>query len=441
MSSNPIVGHQSGIYRRFLQIFLLQCLLGVVAIASFVAYVDPEGEIERNWKILQGALQDGHEYHRMAEFKEAKPSAFVIGTSRSGYLPAQSSCAAAGQKDIFNFNLEGPSMVDIRNAIARSLAIGGVAKVVLGLDFFPFNKNYRSPERVRVGFASRPTRFMHGLKGLALAFVDIDQIRKAIRKSKRKISAASISKAPARDDFAKPLKPKKSHPRPAGAAKTNPFHTRFRQMEKHILQLWFPNGTAFALSDRFFRNSNQLDAFEDILEMVSANGVRLYLYLSPVHARLLTAVHFSGLWDEYEEWKSSLVYIVEAHLRQFPNTQIEGPWDFNAFNSVTTEAVPRAPKGEMMYYYEGSHFSRTTGGMILDQLFGCYDAGQVNGVRVDGYAAVVNGEGLQSRLRDMRQGLDAYLKSNERDVAEVRETVRRYFGFVPVEASLSTPEQ
>ena len=120
---------------------------------------------------------------------------------------------------------------------------------------------------------------------------------------------------------------------------------------------------------------NTLEVFRGMVRFAYANGVDLKVFINPVHARLIIALHEVGLWPIYEDWKRGLVQVMakEAEIRGVPQFPL---WDFSGFNSVTTEPVP--PEGDvttkMRWFWEPAHYKKEAGDLILDRILGYRDS-------------------------------------------------------------------
>jgi hypothetical protein len=95
-----------------------------------------------------------------------------------------------------------------------------------------------------------------------------------------------------------------------------------------------------------------------ILDTACANGTRVILFSSPMHARHLEAIEQAGRWNEFVAWKRSVLDLVES--KPACNIQL---WDFARHSKVTEEPVPDF--GPMKYYWESSHYRKIVGDAVL----------------------------------------------------------------------------
>jgi hypothetical protein len=116
----------------------------------------------------------------------------------------------------------------------------------------------------------------------------------------------------------------------------------------------------------------QFEAFARVVRYCAARGIRLVIFINPLHAQLLDM----GLADgkTYREWMRELLACVEANSRG----AVVQPevWDFCGFNAITTESFPQpgSAENQMRYFWEVSHFRREVGDWMLDTML----AGKTN---------------------------------------------------------------
>jgi hypothetical protein len=166
---------------------------------------------------------------------------------------------------------------------------------------------------------------------------------------------------------------------------------------------------------------NTFEIFENMIRFARQAGIDLRLFIDPVHARMLLAMRYAGLWPPYEEWKRRLVQILaeessESGKPAFPL------WDFSGFNAVTTETVPPAGdlKTPVKWFWEPAHYKRETGDLILDKVFG-YQSSLT--LAPNDFGILLTPENVESVLmKDSEKGED-YLRREAADATLVRNVV------------------
>ena len=123
---------------------------------------------------------------------------------------------------------------------------------------------------------------------------------------------------------------------------------------------------------------NTMDTFRDMVRFVRQSGVDVQFYLEPVHARMLLALQYAGLWPQFEDWKRGIVKVLaeegeESGQSQFP------VWDFSGFNAITSEHLPDVDDKStaLRWFWEAAHYKRETGDLILDRVLDYHAPGRV----------------------------------------------------------------
>jgi hypothetical protein len=166
---------------------------------------------------------------------------------------------------------------------------------------------------------------------------------------------------------------------------------------------------------------NTFETFKDLIRFARQAGIDLRLFIDPVHARLLLAMRYAGLWSLYEEWKRQLVQILAEESRESRNPLFP-LWDFSGFNAVTTETVP--PAGDLetsvKWFWEPAHYKKETGDLILDRVL---DYQSSANVVPNDFGILLTPENIESSLTaDSEKGED-YLRRETADAILVRNVV------------------
>lgn len=115
------------------------------------------------------------------------------------------------------------------------------------------------------------------------------------------------------------------------------------QEEYYVERIWRP-----APLHRYCLTNRIGDEFRQMLEFARQHNVDLRLYIEPMHARMMLAIHDAGLWEQYERWQKYLT--LYAGIYDYPL------WDFSGFNAITTDE---------QWWWEPSHYKRETGDLML----------------------------------------------------------------------------
>ncbi|MBF0623935.1 MAG: hypothetical protein HQL82_03915 [Magnetococcales bacterium] len=113
------------------------------------------------------------------------------------------------------------------------------------------------------------------------------------------------------------------------------------------------------------------DPLEEALARLKPAGVRIVLFVSPIHALHMELMHRRGLYPTFKNWLAGLAHRVHAVDARTPGPHPIVLYDFSGYNSVTTEAFPTGEgtdPGFMRWYWESVHYKVTTGDRILAQV-------------------------------------------------------------------------
>jgi hypothetical protein len=129
-------------------------------------------------------------------------------------------------------------------------------------------------------------------------------------------------------------------------------------------------------------------------------GAHLQVYIAPTQAAWMQAIRQGGLEQAWMQWKRDIV----AASQERPDCGFE-VWDFNTYNPVTTEPLPR-PGGALRYSWDGVHFRTTTGDMILARMqdFGAPQTG----LAVQGFGVRLTPANLEDNLAKDQHDGEAY---------------------------------
>jgi len=168
--------------------------------------------------------------------------------------------------------------------------------------------------------------------------------------------------------------------------------------------------------------SPPLEQIRSLIALAHQRQVKLWLFISPSHARQWETLAALGLWDRWEEWKRRLVKIneeeaVRAHQHAFPL------WDFSGYNSMTTENLPdaNAPNAAMRGYTDSSHYKPNIGNLVLDRLFGL---NMPDRQLPQDFGVKLSSANITPHLAGIRSARMRYRQTHPQDIAEIIELER-----------------
>ncbi|HSV52250.1 MAG TPA: hypothetical protein VLJ57_09055 [Burkholderiaceae bacterium] len=109
-----------------------------------------------------------------------------------------------------------------------------------------------------------------------------------------------------------------------------------------------------------------MPAFRGAIGELCQAGIRVLIYVNPLHAITLENFYRRGFGGELDAWKRQLVRVASEAQEQGCDI---GLFDFSGFNSVTSETVPDVSgRASMRNYWEGSHYRTVVGRQILARM-------------------------------------------------------------------------
>lgn len=160
-------------------------------------------------------------------------------------------------------------------------------------------------------------------------------------------------------------------------------------------------------------SSARLKNLENVLNLSRQHGISVNLVIYPYHARLLETIRLTGHWQDFENWKRTLVQIVENASISSPPFSVK-LWDFSGFDRYSTESIP--PQGDRktvtQWYWEAGHFKSELGDKILDRILG---SSQANG----SWGFLLTSATVDAHIAAIQIQEEAYRKSHSDEVNEL----------------------
>ncbi len=390
--------------KKYLFAYLITTALLLVVTFSFNVIIDPFGvyrlvDIEGVNSVKTGQA------HRVRLAKAGavrafRPSAVVLGNSRAEY-GINPDHPGWSTKPVYNLGISGANIYEILRYFQHANSIQRLSEVLFMLDLNQFDAYWENSidfteKRLAVTVEGTPNELYY-----AFDFVPTTLSLNALAQSISTIWRSSTGRTTTylrngqrdwRDDllFRTVI------------ANFGSYHSLFT-MEEESLFLRKSNGRSSGLHAYSYNETtkvNVFDWFRRIVQISIRDGIELRLVLTPSHGRYFETNRLLGDWALWEEWKRTLVSIVEeeagiAGVEPFPF------WDFSGFNPLTVEPVPPASESgiKMKWYFESSHFTTGMGDMIQDRVFGR----EASGRKVPDYFGVLLTKGnIEDHLAKIR---------------------------------------
>ena len=157
-----------------------------------------------------------------------------------------------------------------------------------------------------------------------------------------------------------------------------------------------------------------LNLLRSLIRDAYQEGITVTLFISPVHAYLLEALAYAGLWPDFEQWKTGLVGMLQEEAKA-AGQQPFALWDFTGYDRYTTDDVPPQGSGEIMLtFWEPSHFRPHLGEKVLERMFIGRDAENRD------FGIKLSAQNIQRHLSNTRQLRKVYQQTHAKEVARIK---------------------
>ena len=316
----------------------------------------------------------------------------ILGSSRAeiGIDPKQTAFAGSV---VYNAALSGANFYEIREVFNFAIEHQKLKRAFIGLDFFGFSDR----RTVTLDFAQSDFNRGAGvgIENWLRYFLSKDILLESLRT----VRANYLGKK-----------------EPYTVEGMNLHFEQMHEVDQRKLFIDVLRTNFFINPENYagFRYSTErLAALRDVIAICEGRGIKLYLFISPIHARQLEALVAMGLYPAFERWKRDLTFAVDEVNRFHPETPHTMLWDFSGYNVYTTETVPPVGvKGRRMkWYWESSHYTKELGNIVIKTV--------LSRKRPNGFGLVLTPGNIEGVLADARIGRENYVKNAPDEVSEV----------------------
>ena len=345
--------------------------------------------------------------------RELQPRALILGSSRAE-LGLDPDHPAWATHPVYNAAMPSGSISEAWQYLQHAHAVTPLQQVVLNLDMFMFNAMHQyEPGFQRDRLAQNDTLGFNGamLRDVVTALFSINALQTSFETVARQNQATHLPHlANGMRDTARNA---------ARIASKGGQHAAFLSNERYSLSANDGWGS-FSLSDPETGARTPLVAFTHLLEFCLENHIDCRLMISPVHARKLEVLWALDMWPVFEDWKRSVVQTLASVQQRYSDRAIIPLMDFSGYNRITTESLP-APgdtTSVMRWYWEGSHFRKETGDIMLTRLLQATPAAPD-----DDFGTNLTPASLPTALANARAGHERYVATHPADLLEIRNEV------------------
>ncbi|WP_448565153.1 hypothetical protein [Thalassotalea ganghwensis] len=113
-----------------------------------------------------------------------------------------------------------------------------------------------------------------------------------------------------------------------------------------------------------FPYSNKFKHLERLINTARNNNVKLTIFINPYHYSYLYTIDDRGQWQNFEQWKRTLVTVVEDSGKG----EIE-LWDFSGITSYIMDPVDiNTPNKHLKWFWEPAHYNSKLGELVLEKI-------------------------------------------------------------------------
>ena len=320
----------------------LFAVLAVVAAINF--YVDPDGRFrvvdKPGFNQLKVTLKRDSRLGKIASLWECSVDTLLLGTSRIESGIRTDVAGLPGR--VYNGGLKAGSMLEMERLGRFALRRHSLQQLVVGLDFFAFNEQ-------RVTY----DHFGDSLLGDGQSPASVAMYLASLEKLFASRETVYWNRSGRVD------------------ACFNDGYFASRELTGSQAGAFTGTLERFRTNPQFYGDylttGAYMDLLRDLLVEAQRSGVPVALFISPMHSVLQDLLQEQGLDDDYAEWKSQLVAVVdELNAVDQPAIAL---WDFATVNSVTTESVPDGDE-LMQFYRDPSHYTPLVGEWVVARMFG-----------------------------------------------------------------------
>jgi hypothetical protein len=266
----------------------------------------------------------------------------------------------------WNLAVNGANIYLIRRFLEHAAAVSPLEKVVIGIDFGMFNgQNIRelNDESYFAVDKNGDRNRLHRFKQYVLTLGTYSALLASIETLRKQRPIDNVYALDGRR-FTSQARMK--------VLEDGGHDKEFSALERRSVELyWDPCLKKIVYGYDTALGQTTMDEFRKIIDLVVRRKIKMYLVISPCHARLFDAEYNMGLGAKVEQWKRDITSIVDQANMRNVDMPVE-LWDFSGYSAYSTEAVPPAAdhKSLMQWYVDPSHYSVELGHIMLSRIMG-----------------------------------------------------------------------
>lgn len=390
---------------KFLRSYFLTLILLLCGTIAFNLIIDPFGvyhivEINGINNVKTG-IGDHVRMGKAGSVRAFKPRSVILGDSRAEFA-INPEHPGWKSKPVYNLAISGSNVYEILRYFQHAHHIQPLKQVLYVLDFKQFNA-YRenagdfTENRLSVTYNEQDNTYYYlsDFIPTVLSIKAFSQSINTIWRSSAKKSTTYLANG--QRDWHGDLLFR------TAMQNYGSYSKLFSEEEKSLFFTRSKNHVPLYVESFFNQISkiNAFDLFRRLVQIAIRDNIDLRFEIGPSHARYFESYRLMGNWFLWEEWKRTLVRILEeeavkAGVKPFPL------WDFSGFNPLTMELVPQPDdkKTRMKWYFEASHYTTDLGDLIQDRVFDHKEPGRTV---PDYFGVLITSKNIEGHLKNIRE--------------------------------------
>jgi hypothetical protein len=192
----------------------------------------------------------------------------------------------------------------------------------------------------------------------------------------------------------------------------------FQHAHTQLIKLLGKGSRSLEISDEKQQGENWR-ALRNLLALSKQSGMKFSFFIQPAHAERLEIINRLGYEREFDDWKRTLVSIIELEKA----TDRIALWDFSGYEKEFTEStstlkdVQTSALAPMRWFWDPMHYKSELADRIISKIMDPSHPDEL-GVRL-------TAQTISSRLSDTKQKRDQFLLSHEKSINRLDQLICR----------------
>lgn len=113
-----------------------------------------------------------------------------------------------------------------------------------------------------------------------------------------------------------------------------------------------------------YRWSAEFNKLQFLLTYLQAHGIETKIFINPYHMQYLEIIDYSGLSEEFSQWKRQLTKIVATTS----NNETITLWNFSDPGDYVSEPFIKAGKTPLKWFWEPAHYRKELGDIMITNM-------------------------------------------------------------------------